>query len=99
MSDVFITQEEDGSQWVSLEDYITLRGKFREFLNTVYEVVSVQCNDVGEAHAGLLEEISVIRESGLTKRAADECPALIYGRHNFRVKDNSEICVHCGTRR
>jgi len=69
MSNILVTQEEDGSQWVSLEDYRALQSKFRDFLDNVYDIVSVQCNDVGEAHAGLQEEVIAIRKSGLTSRA------------------------------
>ena len=71
MSNILITQEDDGSQWVSLEDYRALQSKFRDFLDNVYDIVSVQCNDVGEAHAGLQEEVIAIRKSGLTSRALD----------------------------
>ena len=71
MSNILVTQEDDGSQWVSLEDYRALQNKFREFLDNVYDIVSVQCNDVGEAHAGLQDEVIAIRKSGLTSRALD----------------------------
>lgn len=71
MSEFFVATESDGSNWVSLENYLALEREFREFSNYVYEIVSVQCNDVGEAHAGIQDEIESIRKSGLTKRAAD----------------------------
>lgn len=71
MLSILVTHENDGSQWVSLEDYRALQSKFRDFLDNVYDIVSVQCNDVGEAHAGLQEEIIAIRKSCLTSRAAD----------------------------
>ncbi len=64
MSNILVTQEDDGSQWVSLEDYRALQSKFSDFLDNVYDIVSVQCNDVGEAHAGLQEEVITIRKSG-----------------------------------
>lgn len=62
MNNILVTQEDDGSRWVSLDDYIILQNKFRDFLNSVYDIVSIQCYDVGEAHAGLQEEIDQIRK-------------------------------------
>lgn len=41
----------------------------------------------------------VRRASGLTKRAADECPCSSDGKHEFYQGSTWRICAHCGTRR
>lgn len=74
MSDFFISTESDGSHWVTLQNYLELEKKFREFTNYVYDIVSVQCNDVGETHFYMQKEVEAIRQSGLTQRALDVCP-------------------------
>ena len=42
---------------------------------------------------------AVRRASGLTKRAADECPSSSDGKHELYQGSAWRICAHCGTRR
>jgi hypothetical protein len=44
--------------------------KYKNLVNAIYEVVSVECNDVGETFSGIQNDIEELRR-GLTPRAAD----------------------------
>ena len=66
--------------------------KYKELVDWVYSIVSVNCTDVGEAHAGIQQAIEELR---------DNCPAVTNGVHLWCVNgfDETRLCKNCGIRR
>ena len=91
---VFIATEDDGSEWVMLQDYQKIQQDYllsdlaiqdlmkqvsvllqeniqaKKLIDTIYEIISIECRDVGEAHDGIQKDIEEFRR-GLTPRALD----------------------------
>ncbi|MDI9586146.1 MAG: hypothetical protein QM473_18135, partial [Acidobacteriota bacterium] len=59
--------------------------KYKELVDWIYSIVSVNCTDVGEAHAGIQEGIEELR---------DKCPAVTNGVHLWCVNgfDETRLC-------
>lgn len=81
--------------------------KYKKLVDSIYEIVSVNCSDVGEAHAGIQSSIIELKRETFPAnlryfaklRTLYDCPALTSGCHEWRIKNNSETCLHCGITR